>query len=353
MNARRKALCWISLAVYCCLFGCRDKAVVIDQDPGNDPSANQRQNIAFGRLVPGRLFDIFVVSENGVDLTNLTDHPASDLNPVWSPDGRQIAFESNRGGPTDVYVMMADGSNVKNVSRIERRAVEPSWSPDATSIVFQGETVVAVDIYRVKLNDLSKQNLTRGEGTNIFPRYSPVGTSIAFLSDRHGAFGLYVMDEEGNGQRKLASIAGFDATFTLKWSPDGSKILYSSSAPNMRDVFIVDVFTGRIQNLTNHPADDFGADWSYDGREIVFQSNREGISRLYKINADGTGLLRIGTGNDEWFPSFSPTSKRVLFLSSRRGAYEIWIVDLAGMIETLVTPTLASDRTPRWRPARR
>ena len=343
----------LAVVTACCLAACRDATGPVLTDDRDPTAANERPNIAFARYASGRLFDIFIVSENGFDLTNLTDHAASDLNPVWSPDGTQIAFESNRGGPTNVYAMMADGKNVRNVSNMERQAADPTWSPDGAYIVFQGETVSSVDVYRVSLNDLTKQNLTGGQGVNFLPRYSPDGRFIAFVSSRGDRYGLYIMHADGNNQRRLTDISGLDVSTALAWSLDGTELLYNSTVNGARDVLAMGVASGRIRNLTNHPADDFGGDWSLDGKEVVFQSNREGISRLYQINADGSNLQRITSGNDEWFPSYSPTSKRVLFLTSRRGAFEIWIVDLAGLVENLVTPTQASDRTPRWRPARR
>src|SRR3972149_4662487 len=157
---RMFGVAWLVVMAVCWGSACRDGADLNDTRDPRDAVGNQRQNIAFGRLVPGRLFDIFLVSETGDDLVNLTNHPASDLNPVWSPDGLSLAFESNRDGTTNIYTMTATGENVRNVSSVERRATEPNWSPDGRTIAFQGETVSSIDIYTVNLADLSRRNLT-------------------------------------------------------------------------------------------------------------------------------------------------------------------------------------------------
>jgi Tol biopolymer transport system component len=350
---RKFATAWLVVMAAGWGPACREETGLVDLRDPQGALGNQRQNIAFGRLVPGRLFDIFLVSETGDDLVNLTNHPASDVNPVWSPDGLSLAFESNRDGATNIYTMTAAGENVRNISAIERRATEPDWSPDGRSITFQGETVSSIDIYVVNLADLSRRNLTNSDGLNYYPRYSPDGTRIAFLSDRTGRLALHVMNADGSDQKWITEISGVDASFTLKWSPDSRIILYSFSFGGLRDLFRINADgSGRI-NLTNHPSDDVLGDWSPDGKEIIFQSNRIGVFWIYRMNADGGNLVRITSGNDESDASYSPTGGRVLFLSSRRGAFELWIVDLAGLVEGLVTPTFASDRTPRWRPTRR
>jgi len=104
--------------------------------------------------------------------------------------------------------------------------------------------------------------------------------------------------------------------------------------------------------LTNHPADDVGGDWSPDGRYIVFQSNRSGTDAIYRMDADGKNVQKISSGLNDTYAQYSPSGTSVLFLTARRGAYEIWVVSPGGFDERLVTPTQISDRTPRWKPKR-
>lgn len=119
-----------------------------------------------------------------------------------------------------------------------------------------------------------------------------------------------------------------------------------------RDLFTIQADGSGLRNLTRHPADDVGGDWSPDGRSIVFQSNRTGKFAIYRMDADGGNVAKITLGADKINPSYSPDGSRVIFLSVRNGAFEIWTVDPGGFEERRVTPTEISDRTPRWKPQR-
>lgn len=348
-NPRMMVWCCVCAALAAVAFRCRD---VQYADGGPiEPSLFVSENITFARILPGRLFDVFIVGENGLGLRNLTDHPANDLNPQWSPDGTLLAFESTREGVPNIFIIPAIGGAARNVSHIERGARECSWFPDSRRIAFQGETLYGNDIYVVNLSDSSIQNLTQGLGINLYPRCSPDGQKIAFASDRDSIWGLYVAPVNGGNPQRLTEISGFDQTFTLTWSPESGRLLYNLSMNATRDVFVINVDGTQKQNLTNHAADDVGGDWSPDGSTIVFQSNRSGKDAIYRMDATGGNAARISAGMDDTAPLFSPNGSWVMFLSARRGAYEIWVVSPGGFQEEVVTPSQISDRTPRWKPS--
>ncbi len=97
------------------------------------PGGNGR--IAFIRSV-NNAFDIFTMNVDGSGETNITNHPANDTNPAWSPDGTQMAFTSNRDGNTEVYVMNEDGSAQTRLTNNSVADFQPAWSPDGTKIAF-------------------------------------------------------------------------------------------------------------------------------------------------------------------------------------------------------------------------
>ena len=135
--------------------------------------------------------------------------------PVWSPDGRRIAFVNRRDGRA-LYVMNADGSGLRIVARVQPRAT-PAWSPDGRRIVFQGWGDGPV--YVVSADGSGQRTLARRGNA---PAWSPDGRRIAFSITGK----LYVVNADGSGHRTLTRVMPGGGAATLAWSPDGRKLLF-------------------------------------------------------------------------------------------------------------------------------
>jgi TolB protein len=95
------------------------------------------KRIAFRRMLGETNSEVFVANADGSDARNLTNDPAFDGWPAWSPDGKKIAFASNRGNQNyQIYIMNPDGSGIQLVARTEGRGTAPKWSPDGKTIYF-------------------------------------------------------------------------------------------------------------------------------------------------------------------------------------------------------------------------
>ena len=152
------------------------------------------------------------MNSDGSGLRNLTSKlaaggrlgagPASD--PVWSPDGRMIAFVrlNTRLG---VYVVNADGSGVRNLTPKPMGAAyaAPAWSPDGRKIAFASERDGNSEIYLMNADGSGQRNLTRNLAYDGDPAWSPDGQKITFVSNRDGRYEVYVMNADGSGQRSL------------------------------------------------------------------------------------------------------------------------------------------------------
>ena len=277
--------------------------------------------VGMGRLAFGACQDddrcgIFVTNADGSGVRQLTDPSTQrNLDPAWSPDGRKIAFSGFQhcvfGVPgrctSEIFLMNADGSGVTRLTnRPDSGSYSPTWSPDGRRIAFQstafgfpGFSIQAVDIYAMDADGSNQVRLTADPAFDLAPAWSPDGSRIAFSSRRDGDEELYVMNADGSNPQRLSHNPGLDQQPT--WSPDGTRIAFTSDrdadpAIDGRDIYAMNAADGQgVVRLTNDPAYDAGPAWSPDGLRIAFASGRDG-SGLFIMNADGSGVVRIRAG---------------------------------------------------------
>lgn len=160
--------------------------------------------------------EIYSMDPDGANQTNLSKNPADDFDPVWSPDGSQIAFVSNREaepGGQYIYAMRANGSQVSQISQ-QGDSQFPDWSPSGSQIAYNSQG----DIFLVDLPDGKAINLTMSPETDEQPKFSPDGKSIAWLRGESQNRQVYVMDRDGKNMRQVTKGGN---VFDLEWTVDG------------------------------------------------------------------------------------------------------------------------------------
>ncbi len=241
-------------------------------------------------------WEIYVMNADGSDITRLTNHPASDAYPSWSPDGQRIAFYSDRDGNSEIYVMNADGSDITRLTNHPETDRVPSWSPDGQRIAFQSERDGNSEIYVMNPDGSDITRLTNYPELDVFPSWSPDGQRIAFHSERDGNSEIYVMNPDGSGITRLTDHPETDRV--ARWSPDGRRIAFRSEREDGNsEIYVMNSDGSGITRLTYHPASDWYPTWSPDGRWIAFRSERDGNSEIYIMRSDGSELTRL-TDND-------------------------------------------------------
>jgi Tol biopolymer transport system component len=257
---------------------------------------------------------IYVMKADGSGQTALTNTPGHYGEPAWSPDGKRIAFVTDRDGPLfvfQVYVMNADGTGQTRITNEPVSARSPAWSPDGTRIAFSSERDGNEDIYLMNPDGSNVVDIDNDVGQDRNPTWSPDGTRIAF--DRN-SFNVWVMNADGSGQTQLTQSPGFTSSIEPAWSPNGDKIAFSSSQQRpedqVRELYVMNpdgTNTVRLAtNTTGRVPGDFLPAWSPDGSRIAFTTSRNDRQEIYSIKADGAGLTNLTNtpGRDEQDPAW-------------------------------------------------
>lgn len=198
-------------------------------------------------------FDIYVIDLEDNGQHQLTNHPASDLSPTWSPDGHQIAFASDRDGMDfDIYVMTLDdltplGEPVR-LSDNPYNDLEPRWSPRGSLLVYTTYLNGNADIGILTTRGTVRGLLTEDSSDDLSPEWSPDGTKIAFASARDGDWEIYIVHTDGSGLRQFTTNTIYDGE--PAWSPNGQWIVYSSGKYLTQHLFIAAVDGSKKEELT-------------------------------------------------------------------------------------------------------
>ena len=289
-------------------------------------------------LIPAAIFLGFgVLSSSDAAATTFKEVAADtsrETDPAPSPDGKWIAFTSDRGGhgSSQIYIMPAEGGEPRQLTDEPDsvRAGTPSWAPDGKSILFVSTRGKRYNVYSIPLEGGEAKQLTHAPGSHRFGTYSADGKRIAFYSNRvrpgelYG-FNIFVMGAEGETEDDLAQQVtdSKGSPGHPTWSPDGTWIAFVAKEYD----------STRQQTMEGN---------------ILFTKYQ-----LYKVPSRGGKEIRLTKGlingqpfEDTW-PSWSPDGKWIAFGRQLGPKRDVWIMEVSSG-KTFPLTTTGNCIKPTW-----
>ncbi len=272
-------------------------------------------------------YEIFSINADGTHKTQLTHDNAQDWAPSWSPDGKKIAYLSNKDNNVyHVYVMDADGAHVTQLTYRPESTQGTFWSPDGKKIAFSSWRDGNGEIYVMNADGTQQTNVTNNPADDVFPAWSPDSAHLIFMSRRATPIAagtadstinwqIYVMNADGSHVRPLTG--DLSSTYAYpRWSPEGKRVAWLEIHPKLRGaasggITIRSLINGTKIQLPYDGTFDSPA-WSPDGNYIaathrVFNSDNSIRKELNILGVNTNQAIPLVTDGDPEVPNWSPT----------------------------------------------
>lgn len=271
-----------------------------DFDPDVDPTGT---HLVFASTRHRATADLYIKRVDGTSVTQLTDDPANDIMPAFSPDGKWVAYASDRSGNWDIYLIPVDGNGqAQQITNSSAREIHPSFSNDGKKLVYCAFSAQSGQ-WEVVVVDLANPGVKQFIANGLFPSWSPTDNRIVFQRARERGsrwFSIWTVTYDGGEAKRPTEIAASSnaAVITPDWSPDGRHLVFctvvdpqadeESASPAQADVWMIASDGTSRTNLTQSTQFvNLQPVWS-PGGAIYFVSNRgsDGQENIWAIRPE-------------------------------------------------------------------
>ena len=281
-------------------------------------------------------------------IVNLSNNAGGKLSPRYSPDGKFLAYALDINGSEDFHIILLDRATG------ETRDLTPNinftiqsfyaWSPDSTQIAYLADKTGNFDLYVINIDGSGDHLLFSPGGPAHFVRWSREGRHIAVTAEQEWQTdGTFIVPLDGSPPRRIGGDAALDA-IQPAWSPDSTKIAFSSNSSGWTQVGVYHLADGHIEWLTNDEGDKNNVMWSEDGKSLAWVRNH-GETAWVEICSENGTTRRVQTeAGFAFWPTFTLDGQSILFIHENpRQPPDLWLAALDDGHLTQLTDSLPAE----------
>ena len=284
--------------------------------------------------------DIYVGSAAGHDFKRITFEESHIEGITWGSNGEDIIFSSNRSGRHSLWRINKDGGKPEPLTPGGHDSIHPVVSRSGNLLaieqIFRSQNLWKVNIGNPLSDTKNPVQLTSAIATYSSSDISPNNTIIAYQSNVSGSYEIWLCDFDGKNNIQLTNFGDEYLNVNTgfpKWSPDGNKLVFSSSRKGDSDIFLIDPRDGRPRAISANRFIEGLPSWSGDGKWIYFHSNRTGDYEIWKIPSKGGESIQVT--REGGFTATETNDGKYLYFSKFAGS-GIWKMNLEDNTKNLI-----------------
>jgi Tol biopolymer transport system component/DNA-binding winged helix-turn-helix (wHTH) protein len=286
---------------------------------------------------------IYALSLKTLEARPLSAPPNSwdgDYGPVFSPDGKKIAFVRGAdAAERNLYLMNADGSGIRQLTNEGRTVAGLAWTADGSGLVFSTDIGGSLALWRIQAAGGHAERLTVGGDNAVNPSISRRGNRLAY-SQGTDQWSIVRVDLTSPAKPATQLFSSTEKDSAAQYSPDQSAIVFQSLRTGTQEIWTSKSDGSSPVELTSFNGPLTGSpSWSPDGTQIAFDSRSGGRSHIFVMKAEGGNPRALTSGDyNDVIPSWSQDGRGIYFGSRRSGRWEVWRVDLkSGEMQQVTT----------------
>lgn len=283
-------------------------------------------------LYLGAVAGLFASAVNAAEPMRLTTDGQRKLAPSFVLSGEAIVYAAHTvpNRVSIVQLSLKDGQQSPLYSSGSAHQFDPAFSVDGRYHAYCRTMSSPQIALVIKDTETGKESVFTPEGarsTARGPKIMPDGSRVVFTISAPGGQQIATVNMQGKDLKRLTETV--DINFGPAISPDGKWIAFSSARAGNLDIYVMNVDSGDVRRLTNTAEREMRPAWSPDGKRIAFTSVRDGNHEVYVMDSAGNNVLRVTDHPemDDW-PVWHPDGKRLLTVSQRRGRFDLYLWNL-------------------------